>query len=88
MRALTMNARAAIALLLITGIAMLWMRYGGDASGLGGWFTAKMVFVAAIVVAVVIGMTGLRERISPAVLGGALRVALIGVVACSVLTFH
>jgi hypothetical protein len=40
-----------LALLLITGPWMLWVRFGGGA-GLPFWFTLKMIFVALAVVAV------------------------------------
>jgi hypothetical protein len=47
-------------LLLVSGPLMLWLKFNGPA-GLGGWFWAKMVLVAAGVVA--IGVTeGAKAR--------------------------
>jgi protoporphyrinogen IX oxidase len=42
---------AGLLLLLVTGPLMLWLKFGGP-SGLGGWFAAKMAFVAIAVVGV------------------------------------
>jgi putative membrane protein len=44
---------AGLALLLATGPLMLWLKFGG-AGGLGGWFWAKMVFVALAFVGVLV----------------------------------
>ena len=47
-----------LAVLLVTGPLMLWLKFGGPA-GMPGWFWAKMVFVFAALVGVV-----LHERAS------------------------
>ncbi len=39
--------RMAIALLILSGLVIVWARYSGG--GLNGWFNIKMVFVVAIV---------------------------------------
>lgn len=50
-RQLSLNSRVALGVLVATGIAMLWLGYGGDAAGLGPCFVAKLVFVAVILAA-------------------------------------
>jgi putative membrane protein len=47
-----------LVVLLVTGPLMLWLKFGGP-GGLGGWFAAKMVFVAIAFVGV-----ALHERAS------------------------
>lgn len=86
-RQLQLNARIAVGVLLVTGIAMLWLRYDGNAVGLGPWFVAKLTFVGVILVAVVLSLTVSPSRIRPPVLGGIMRLALIGIVICSVMAF-
>jgi putative membrane protein len=86
-RQLQLNARIAVGLLVLTGIAMLWLRYGGDAAGLGPWFIAKLCFVGIILVSVVLGMTVSPATIKPQTLGGIMRLSLVGIVVCSVMTF-
>jgi len=63
-----------LALLLITGPWMLWVRFGGGA-GLPVWFTLKMVFVGVAVVAVVINQIAKRQFRSGR--SGALKLILI-----------
>lgn len=82
------NSRWALALLVLTGIAMLWLRYDGQALALGPWFIAKLVFVAIILATLVASLLLGRERIHPRVFGMTMRIALIGIVVCSVMAFR
>lgn len=84
---LQLNSSVALAVLVATGIAMLWLRYNGDAGALGSWFIAKMAFVALIVISLMAGLTLRPGTISPQVFGMVMRVALIGIVVSSVMTF-
>jgi uncharacterized membrane protein SirB2 len=84
---LQLNSQIALGLLVLTGITMLWLRYDGNAAGLGPWFIAKLTFVGIILVALVLGLVLKPEQINPRVFGLTMRLALIGIVVCSVMTF-
>lgn len=84
---LSRNGRWALGVLVLTGILMLWLRYDGDASGLGPWFIAKLVFVAAILAALFLPLVTRPGLLSPRLFGRLTRFALIGIVVCSVMTF-
>jgi hypothetical protein len=86
-RQLSLNSRIAVGVLVVTGIAMLWLRYGGDAAGLGPWFITKLVFVGVILAALAIGLLAKPGAINPRVFGLVTRLALIGIIVASVLTF-
>jgi uncharacterized membrane protein len=84
---LSVNGRVSLAVLVLTGVAMLWLRYDGNAAGLGRWFTAKMALVIALVVLSVLGLFTRRVPVSPRVFGMINRVTLIAVVVCAVMAF-
>lgn len=86
-RRLQLNSQIALGLLVLTGIAMLWLRYDGNVTGLGPWFLAKLVFIGVILVTVVLGFVLKPERINPRIFGTTMRLALIGIVVCSVMAF-
>ncbi|MBZ0229512.1 MAG: hypothetical protein K8F58_13810 [Bauldia sp.] len=86
-RQLGINSRAALAVLVVTGLAMLWLRYGGDAAGLGPWFVAKLVFIALILVALLVGLVARPGTLDPRIFALVTRVALFGIIASSVMTF-
>ena len=74
-------------MLVVTGLAMLWLRYGGDAAGLGPWFVAKLVFIALILVALLVGLVARAGTLDPRIFALVTRVALFGIIASSVMTF-
>lgn len=84
---LRVNAHVALAVLVATGAAMLWLRYDGNAVGLGPWFVAKMGFVILIVASLVAGLMLRPGAVSPRTMGMVTRIALVGIVVCSVMTF-
>lgn len=84
---LQFNSQVALGLLVLTGITMLWLRYDGNVTGLGPWFIAKLAFIGVILVALVLGLVLRPGQINPRALGATFRIALIGVVVCSVMTF-
>ena len=86
-RQLGINSRAALAVLVVAGLAMLWLRYGGDAAGLGPWFVAKLVFIALILVALLVGLVARPGTLDPRIFALVTRVALFGIIASSVMTF-
>jgi protoporphyrinogen IX oxidase len=85
---LSINSRWALGLLVLTGIAMLWLRYDGDTLALGPWFIAKLVFVGVILLTLVLSLVLPRERIDLRLFGMAMRISLIGIVVCSVMAFN
>src|SRR5262245_12622295 len=51
---LGLNSRLAFGVLVLTGIAMVWVRYGG-VEGMNEWFWAKMALVVLMAVAIIAG---------------------------------
>jgi len=86
-RQLSLNSRIAVGVLIVTGAAMLWLRYGGDAAGLGPWFIAKLALVAVILAALAVGLLAKPGTINPRLFGLITRTALIGIIVASVITF-
>jgi putative membrane protein len=80
------NSRIAIGVLLLTGILMVWLRYGG-VDGMNVWFWVKMALVAVIIVAMIIGALT-RGRVNPGIMGWITRLSLLGVVIAAVLAFN
>jgi hypothetical protein len=83
---LGLNSRIALGILVLTGLLMLWVRYGG-VDGMNQWFWVKMTLVVVIIATVIAGAAG-RGRINPAVLGWISRLSLLGVVIAAVLAFN
>ena len=86
---------AGLAILLVTGPLMLWLRFGGP-SGLNWWFSAKMVLVAVALIGVILHeWAGRRfrngdESVVPLMFIGG-RAAGIGIVLamlCAAFTFN
>jgi protoporphyrinogen IX oxidase len=86
-RRLQLNSQVALGLLVVTGIAMLWLRYDGQVTALGPWFIAKLAFVGVILAALAAGLVLKPEQVNPKIFGLTMRIALIGIVVCSVMTF-
>lgn len=84
---LQLNAQIALTLLVLTGIAMLWLRYDGQIVALGPWFITKLAFIGVILLATVLGLILKPQQINPRIFGLTMRFALIGIVICSVMTF-
>jgi uncharacterized membrane protein len=86
-RRLGINARLSLAILVLTGVLMVAIRYD---AGLWAnpWFTAKMACVAAIILAMAIGFTPLGKSIPPKVFSLTMRTALVGTIFCAVLAFN
>ena len=83
---LGVNSRIALGVLVVTGVLMLWVRYGG-VDAMNGWFWAKMALVVVMVVAVIVNAVG-RGRVNPSVVSWITRLALLGVVITAVLAFN
>ncbi len=84
---LGINARIAFGLLLITGIAMVYVRYGGF-EGQSAWFFIKMGLVVVVLIAMIIGVVAKPGTISPTVMGWTTRLALAGIVISAVMAFN
>jgi uncharacterized membrane protein len=92
---ITRIALIGLVVLLLTGPAALWLKFGGTA-GLNGWFWAKMGLVAAGVVAVGVteaakarfrrGDEGAGRVLSAA--GPVIGVLMLGVILCAVFAFN
>ena len=84
---LMINARIAFGLLLITGISMVFVRYGGF-EGQSVWFFIKMGLVAVVLVAMIIGAVTKPGTISPRVMGWITRLAMAGIIISAVMAFN
>lgn len=80
------NSRIAVGVLVLTGLLMVWIRYGG-VDGLNAWFWVKMALVVLIIAALIVGQVA-RGRVSPAILGWVTRLSLLGIVIAAVLAFN
>jgi len=83
---LGVNSRIAVGVLVVSGVLMVWLRYGG-VDGMNMWFWVKMVLVVVIVLALITSVVG-RGRVSPVALGWITRLSLLGVVIAAVLAFN
>jgi uncharacterized membrane protein len=86
-RRLAKNSQISFGVLLLTGIAMIVVRYGG-VDGLNGWFWAKMAFVALVLVMMVVGILAKPGTIRPQVLMWINRLALLGIIVSAVFAFN
>jgi putative membrane protein len=84
---LRLNARIAVATLIVTGIAMMYVRYGGFA-GQSPWFHVKMTCVVVIVLVLLAGIFLKPGKIPQPVLTGATRIAMAGAVISAVMAFN
>jgi len=84
---LTLNARVAMALLLVTGIAMAFVRYGGF-EGLSPWFYVKMGLVAFLLALMILGAVLKPGTLNPRLMGWLTRLSMAGIVITAVLAFN
>ena len=81
------NSQIAFVVLLITGVGMVFARYGG-VDGLGVWFWVKMAFVALVIVMMILGALLKPGTIKPVVQMWVMRIALIGIIVSAVFAFN
>jgi hypothetical protein len=81
------NARLAFGALVLTGLAMMAVRYGG-AGGMTGWFWLKMGLVAVVFLALLAGLLLKPGQISPRVMGWITRLSMLGIVVSAVFAFN
>jgi len=84
---LTLNARVAMGLLLVTGIAMALVRYGGF-EGLSLWFYVKMGLVAFLLALMILGAVLKPGTLNPRLMGWLTRLSMAGIVITAVLAFN
>jgi putative membrane protein len=84
---LTLNARIAFGLLLITGISMVYVRYGGF-EGQSPWFYLKMGLVVVILAALTLSAVAKPGSLSPRVMGWITRLAMAGIIISAVMAFN
>lgn len=81
------NSQLAFGVLLLSGIAMVVVRYGG-VDGMNAWFWAKMVFIGVVLVMMILGFLLKPGTIKPKVQMWITRLALIGIVVSAVFAFN
>ena len=84
---LAKNAQLSFGVLLLTGIAMVIVRYGG-VDGMNEWFWAKMALVAVVLVVMIAGFLLKPGTINPRLLMWTNRLALIGIIVSAVFAFN
>lgn len=78
-------ARGAFGMLLLTGLLLVWLRYGG-VEALGPWFWVKMFFVAVMAGLMLAGIA-FRGRIDPRLFGLLTRLCFAAIIVAAVLAF-
>jgi len=86
-RTLGINARIAVAVLVISGIALVQIRYGGI-EGMTAWFWFKMALVGVVIALMAANAFLPRTLLSPRVVGPVMRLALLGIVLGAVFAFN
>lgn len=81
------NARLAFVALVLTGVALVYQRYGGF-DGQSPWFWVKMALVAFIGVSIVLNLMLRPGTLSPRIMGWATRLSMAGIVISAVLAFN
>jgi len=84
---LTLNARVAMGLLLVTGIALVLVRYGSF-ENLSPWFYVKMGLVAFVLVMMILGIVLKPGTINPRLMGWLTRLSMAGIVISAVMAFN
>jgi putative membrane protein len=84
---LTLNARIAFGLLLITGISMVYVRYGGF-EGQSPWFYVKMGLVVVILAALTLSAVAKPGSLNPRIMGWITRLAMAGIIISAVMAFN
>ena len=82
-------AQIALAVLLISGPLMIWLRYGG-VEGLNSWFWVKMALIVVMLGAMIVGgrLRAGGNVAAASVVAWVSRAALVGVILAAVLTFE
>ena len=81
------NARLSFLVLVLSGLAMMALRYGG-VEGMDGWFWVKMGLVAVVAAALIAGLVLKPGTLDPKVMGWITRLSMLGIVVSAVLAFH
>lgn len=84
---LSLNARVAFGVLVLSGIAMMLVRYGGM-EGMNGWFWAKMGLVVVVLAAMVAAVALKPGTLNPKVMGWITRLSILGIIVSAVLAFN
>lgn len=84
---LARNAQISLLVLLASGIAMMFVRYGGF-DGMNVWFWVKMAFVAVMLVVLVANLVLKPGTLNPRVMMWVSRLSLIGVITSAVFAFN
>jgi hypothetical protein len=80
-------SKVALVTILVSGVALVFLRYDGNVLALGPWFIVKMVLVAALLVFV--GLTIFAPRaLNPRIGGMASRFLLLAIIATAVIAFN
>lgn len=86
-RQLTLNARIAFGILLLSGIAMVYVRYGGF-EGQSAWFFVKMGLVVVILIAMLANAFAKPGTLNPRVMGWITRLGMAGIIISAVMAFN
>ena len=84
---LGINSRLAFGVLVLSGIAMVWLRYGG-VEGMNEWFWVKMSLVVLMAAAIIAGAVLPRGTLNPAIMSWVTRLSFLGIVISAVFAFR
>ena len=79
-------SKVSLVVILLSGFALVFLRYGGDVWALGPWFIAKIVMVVALIGFIAVS-TLAPKALNPKIAGMATRFLLLGIIASAVMTF-
>jgi hypothetical protein len=79
-------SKISLAAILVSGLALVFLQYGGNVMALGPWFIVKMVLVVTLLVYVALTIFA-PGRLNPRIGGMVARLLLLGVIASAVLAF-
>ncbi len=80
-------SRLAFGVLIVTGVAMVFLRFNGDFAALGPWFHLKMALVLVVLAAMIVSIMA-PARINPRTVGIIIKIAILGIVASAVMAFN
>jgi hypothetical protein len=81
-----LNSRVAVGVLVLSGIAMVAVKYGG-VEGMNGWFWTKMALLVVLLAALILGVVTKPGTLNPRIMGWITRLSLLGIIVSAVLAF-
>lgn len=81
-----LNSRLAVGVLVLSGIAMVVVKYGG-VDGLNDWFWVKMSLLVVLMASLILSAVTKPGTLNPRIMGWITRLSLLGIIVSAVLAF-